>query len=220
MNARTVSGGELTPEQRRVLRVEHILRRDGGSPGSALEGLEAIVADETWRKVPRGSEDERPFVSFLHFVETAAPFGLGYPREQLVALLKLKHPEENRGEMRERMDRLRTRVTEMLNADIAPARTVGRPENCSPSNGSGTTFSSGRGADYLTARLKRDHPGLAERVVAGELTASAAARQAGILRPRILITSPQAIAKALRKHMDQADLARLAALLADGDREP
>ena len=42
--------------------------------------------------------------------------------------------------------------------------------------------SQGNAATYTLARLKRDHPDLAVRVVAGELTANAAAIQAGFRR--------------------------------------
>jgi hypothetical protein len=45
--------------------------------------------------------------------------------------------------------------------------------------GSNTTIELGRGADYTLARLRRDRPDLAERVKAGELSANAAAIQAG-----------------------------------------
>jgi hypothetical protein len=41
--------------------------------------------------------------------------------------------------------------------------------------GSVTTSSIGRGANYTLARLRRDHPELAERVIAGEISANAAA---------------------------------------------
>jgi hypothetical protein len=53
----------------------------------------------------------------------------------------------------------------------------------------------------LVARLKRDDPELAERVVKGELTANAAARQKGWRKPRILVSSPERTAESLRKHM-------------------
>lgn len=41
--------------------------------------------------------------------------------------------------------------------------------------------------DYVVSRLKRDAPALAQQVVAGELSAHAAAVQAGIRRPRTSI---------------------------------
>jgi hypothetical protein len=54
---------------------------------------------------------------------------------------------------------------------------------------------------YLTRRLKRDHPELAAKVEAGELTAHAAAIQAGIKVPVIQIPKdPERAAGALVKH--------------------
>ena len=67
--------------------------------------------------------------------------------------------------------------------------------------------------DYVVARLKRDDPTLAEQVVRGEITANAAARAAGIRRPRIVVSTPERIAKSLRRHLDAESLHRLAELL-------
>lgn len=213
VNARLVTGGDLTPEQRRVHRVEHILRRDGGSPGSVLEGLAALVEDGTWRKVPCGPDDPRPFVSFRRFVEAPPPFGLGYSIKQLRALLQLQHPGEGAAEIRERMDAMRSEVGRLIAEDVPAARPPGRPA----SNVSATHITGARDATAIVARLKRDDPELAERVVRGELSANAAAQQAGIRKPRILVTSPESVARSLRRHMSPADLARLVSLLTEDD---
>lgn len=212
MTTRVVSGGELTPEQRRVHRVEHILRRDGGSPGSALEGLAAIVEDGTWRRVPSGPDRPEPFASFRRFVEANPPFGLGYSIKQLRALLQLQHPGEGAASVRERMDAMRAEVARLIADETQPALPQGRP-----AKGSDTTFSEpiGRGTEYVVSRLKRDDPALAERVVNGEITANAAAKQAGIRKPRVVLTSPESIAAALRKHLGPDDIARLIKLLLD-----
>ena len=61
----------------------------------------------------------------------------------------------------------------------------GRPTKDDAGKGSVATFSDvGRGAAYLVARLKRDAPGFAERLAAGEFpSARAAALAAGIVKP-------------------------------------
>jgi hypothetical protein len=103
------------------------------------------------------------------------------------------------------MDAMRAeRVQRMHDAEIPPAQKQGRPKK-----GSTPTFSeaAGRGAEYAIARLKRDRPDLAKRVVAGELSVYAAARQAGIRKPVVTVTSPESIARALRKHLDADDIA-------------
>lgn len=206
----------MSPEQRRVHRVEHILRRDGGSPDSALEGLAAIVEDETWRKVPADADGAAQFASFREFV--TSPFGLRYSTEQLQALLRLRHSGEGNAEMRGRMEQMRAGVARLLRSEQQPLSAhgeVGRGrERVDAINSNSST--GGTSADYLTARLKRDNPALAEQVVRGELTPNAAAQLAGIRKPRILVTSPESVAVALRRHMTPADLARLAELLAEG----
>lgn len=212
MTARVVRGGELTPEQRRVHRVEHILRRDGGSPGSALEGLASIVEDGTWRKVPSGPDRPEPFTSFRRFVEANPPFGLGYSIKQLRALLQLEHPGEGSAEIRERMDAMRAEVARLI-ADDVPAAREHRGQTVAESNSrdgaTNSTVTRSNHAEYVVSRLKRDDPALAERVVNGEITANAAARQKGWRKPRVVLTSPESIARALRKHLGPDDLAAL-----------
>lgn len=209
---RVVSGGDLTPEQRRVHRVEHILRRDGGSPGSALEGLAAIVEDGTWRKVPSGPDRPEPFASFRRFVEANPPFGLGYSIKQLRALLQLQHPGEGAASVRERMDAMRAEVARLIADETQPALPQGRPQKERD-----TFISVGRPdtKDKVVARLKRDDPALAEQVVNGEVTANAAAREKGWRKPRVVLTSPESIARTLRKHLGPDDIARLIKLLLD-----
>lgn len=215
MSGRVVSVGDLTPEQRRVHRVEHILRRDGGSPGSALDGLASIVEDETWRKVPASFDDPAPFKSFRAFVETPAPIGLGYSIRQLRALLQLQHPDEkNLASTRERMDCMREAVEKLLNEDI-PAATahgeIGRGrQRVDPIN---SKNQGGTSPDYVIARLKRDDPALAEQVVRGELSPNAAALKKGWRKPRIAISTPERTAESLRRHMPPEARQALARLL-------
>lgn len=211
MNARVVSGGELTPEQQRVHRVEHILRRDGGSPGSALEGLAAIVEDETWKKVPSGPDRPEPFTSFSAFVEGRPPFGLGYSVTQLKTLLRLQHPGEGSAKIRIRMESMRIEVRKLLDGDVEAALPFGTNQHQENVPRSPVGRSDTR--EKVIARLKRDDPNLAQRVVRGEISPNAAARQAGWRKPRIVVTSPASVAAALRRHMSPEDLAALIACL-------
>ncbi|MFD0902362.1 hypothetical protein [Actinomadura sediminis] len=211
MTDRIVSAGDLTPEQRRIHRVEHILRRDGGSPGSALDGLASIVEDETWRKVPSGPDGAPRFTSFTAFVEARRPYGLGYSVRQLRALLKLCHPDEDKkADVRDRMDAMRAEVERLIAEEIPEALPVGRPteKHCD------TNIKPDR-VEHIVARLKRDDPALAEQVVNGDLTANAAARAKGWRRPRVVVSSPERTAASLRKHMTLEDLHALARLLLD-----
>lgn len=79
-------------------------------------------------------------------------------------------------------------------SDLPEAQPRGRPEK------ERDTFIIGRPdtAEKIVARLKRDDPELAERVVRGEVTPNAAALMKGWRHPRIVVTSPEAVAAALR----------------------
>lgn len=202
----------MTPEQRRVHRVEHILRRDGGSPGSALEGLAAIVEDETWRKVPSGPSRPEPFTSFRRFVEANPPFGLGYSIKQLRALLQLQHPGEGAADIRKRMDAMRAEVGRLIAEEVPAAHGQGGDRRSDEFQASGTHLKP-HTAEHIVSRLKRDDPALAKRVVNGEISANAAARQKGWRKPRVVLTSPESIATALRRHLDPDDIAALIQLL-------
>lgn len=209
---RVVSGGDLTPEQRRVHRVEHILRRDGGSPGSALEGLAAIVEDETWRKVPSGPNRPEPFTSFRRFVEANPPFGLGYSIKQLRALLQLAHPGEGSTEIHARMEAMRSEVARLIAEEVPAAHGQGGDRRSDGFQMSATHLKA-HTAEHIVSRLKKADPELAERVVNGEITANAAARQKGWRKPRVVLTSPESIAAALRRHLGPDDIAALIRLL-------
>ena len=86
---------------------------------------------------------------------------------------------------------------------------IGRGRNRDSATGSTET------ANGVLARLKRDHPDLAQQVIDGELTANAAARQLGWRKPRVLLTSPQQVAAKLRDHYSREDLAELARLICE-----
>jgi len=67
------------------------------------------------------------------------------------------------------MAAMREQVKRLLLEEIPTMVERGRP-SASIRKGSATTFLGlGRGADYITARLKRDDPELAEKVIRGEL---------------------------------------------------
>ena len=76
-----------------------------------------------------------------------------------------------------------------------------------------TTLKPGTTAERTVARLKRDDPALAERVVRGEMTPNAAAREKGWRRPRIVLSTPERVAESLRKYMSADDIAKLIAVL-------
>lgn len=210
--SRTVALQEPSPEQARIHRVRETIHRDGATPGGALDGLAVIVKDDTWRRV--AGPDGQPFASFRAFVEAKPPFGLGIDENELRKIISLRHPHEGSARIAKRMVAMRDQVERLLKEEIAPAHEARRPRQ--GENLRGTKVTESDTADYVVARLKRDDPTLAEQVVRGEITANAAARAAGIRRPRIVLSTPERIAKSLRKHLDGETLRRLAELLKDG----
>ncbi len=76
-----------------------------------------------------------------------------------------------------------------------------------------------RGTDptYALRRLKRDREDLAEKVISGELSANAAAIQAGFRKRTVSIPlEPRSIARTLRRHLTDDQLEDLIAELAGG----
>lgn len=91
--------------------------------------------------------------------------------------------------------------------DVAPAlKSAGRP--VANSRATGITQESDT-ADSILARLKRDDPITAQAVIDGDLTANAAARIKGWRKPRILLTTPESVAKRIRDHYTQIEITEL-----------
>ena len=70
-------------------------------------------------------------------------------------------------------------------------------------------------APGLLARLKRDHPHLAQQVIDGELSATKAAQIAGFRTPTVRLGKPATVAAKLRDHYNEEDLAELARLICE-----
>jgi hypothetical protein len=64
---------------------------------------------------------------------------------------------------------------------------MGKPKVKTGSSDNVRSSNFGNSSTYTIARLKRDNPELAERVVNGELSANKAAIQAGFRRPTIQV---------------------------------
>jgi hypothetical protein len=219
MNAATVRHiefGDLTDEQMRVHRAGEALNRDGASPAGALELLAAIIEDRTWERV--SDAKGRSFRGrFREFVEARTPFGLGFDADQLPKVIGLRHPHESTPRVAERMAAMRAAVSEELRAEIQVAFPVGTPGHGPNVRATPIRASNSSNADTerrVIARLKRDDPALADRVVRGEVTPNAAAREKGWRKPRIVVSTPERIADSLRKYMTADDIAKLIALLA------
>jgi len=216
--AREVSFPHLSEEQMRVIRAGEALHRDGASPAGALELLAAIVEDRTWERL-RDAKGRSFKGRFRDFVEARSPYGLGYDPDQLPKVLQLRHPHESVPKIAYRMAQMRETVKRLLLEEIPVVLPNGgnRRSEEFQSRATRLNLSTADTADYVTARLKRDAPELAEKVIRGELTPNAAARQMGWRKPRIVVSTPEAVAKALRKHMTPDEIQVLVRLLSQTD---
>lgn len=89
----------------------------------------------------------------------------------------------------------------LLMEEIPVAPTPGGDRRPDDFQSNGLNLKSGPTAERTIARLKRTDPGLAEKVVRGEVTPNAAAREKGWRRPRIVLSTPERVAVPLRKWM-------------------
>jgi hypothetical protein len=177
---------DLDPRQswKRVTAVMDAI--DCGS-NELVHPLAELVSSGAWRRfrMPNGEIVEH--ASLVEMVRTERNRGLGMVPEALVAMLEKSN-----------FQAAAHKLQRDLRDEVPAAAEQGRPKK-----GSDTTFMQGeRGSSYELARLKRDRPDLAAQVVDGDLTAHAAAIQAGI-RPRrasIRIDSPTNAVRGLLRH--------------------
>lgn len=114
-------------------------------------------------------------------------------------------------------EELARRVRSLARAGIPE---LGPTSHAGPGRGHKTnsaTTGFGRGAEYAVARLKREDPALAARVVSGEVTPNAAAHQKGWRKPRVLLANPDTVARRIRETFTPDQIARLIALLIGDD---
>jgi len=207
MSTRVISNAARSHEEELRDRLRLAVRRDGGDPSSFLELLADAVAERIWEKLGTAQ-------SFLEFVKTPIPDGLGLDEATLARLIAFSHHHEDKSpELREDLKRMRRFVEDELN----PKARVGTGR---PKNGDNVTvlWERGNSESYWIRRLKRDAPELAELVLNGELSANAAAVQAGMKRRKasVPIDDPERLAATLRRRLSSEDLAQLIELLRGG----
>lgn len=173
---------------------------NGADVMSALPGLvRQMLDEEAWREfaIPGGQAVQHK--SFGAFVQADPPKGLGGRKNQLIALCGTD-------------EQLAARVRTLLLAEIPDEIAHGGDRHSDHFQVRDTNLK-GDSSERVVARLKRDDPGLAEKVVRGEVTPNAAAREKGWRKPRIVLSTPERVAASLRKWMPRESLKRLAELL-------
>jgi hypothetical protein len=200
MTTRTVSYAgsdeELFREQMRTS-----AHGDGASPRTFAYLLAEAAKTRVWERLT--DKRGRRYESFRAFLGDGDPYGLGMTEDEL------RHAAALAGVL--------DLVARLLNEEIEPAAPAvhagpGRGHKTN-STTDGFTRPDRETAGHVVARLKRDDPALAEKVVNGEVSAYAAARAKGWKPPRIQVTTPERTAAHLRKHMSPKQLAELARLL-------
>lgn len=138
--------------------------------------LTAVIRDEMWReRIVRQTGEVARFASFEAFVTAYPPEGLGTTVKVLEEICKQHGPD----------------VVPLLLGEksaLNPNGTNRHTDTSSPDNIRASQQSYGTDSDYILARLKRDAPDLATRVIAGELSAHAAAIEAGFAKPKVSVS--------------------------------
>lgn len=164
---------------------QEVSRAASGSANELIPALARIVESGNWR------EFLHPMRGLQHY-ERLADYCTGFLELRVEAVEALADYSNAKAAART----VRTALREAI-------PTAGKHgTNQHAGGGSTTTSSTGRGEAYTLARLKRDRPDLAGQVVAGTLTAHAAALAAGFRHPRVSIRTdnPEAAARILAKH--------------------
>lgn len=180
-----------------VAELKYMLNRGRNESDSIAALLNRIIEGRIWRgyaSETTGIQKEYP--SFRQFVTDD---------------LKIKKIDTLVGLVESVDTRVAENAKRLWLGETPTANGVGRPSG----NGGVTTIKEKNDTNHILARLKRDHPDLAQQVIDGELTANAAARQLGWRKPRVLLTSPQQVAAKLRDHYSREDLAELARLICE-----
>jgi hypothetical protein len=137
--------------------------------------------------------------SFVSFVTTSPPEGLGSTIGKLEVWMKEKMPKYRKA---------------FKDSKIPVIAKQGRP-NKDKENPDNIRFNSyGTSESYTIARLKRDDPALARRVINGEISANEAAIQAGIRKKYVSVqATPEAFAKKARQIFNDAQLDEIVNLI-------
>lgn len=133
--------------------------------GTLVESLRQVLAEDLWREFVMPPDRRHTFDTFADFLAYA-----GTTSDELLAVLR------SRGEAD-----LAGRVLGLTSDPLAE-------HGANQHGGVGVTNSSEENdATYVVARLKRDAPDLARQVIDGQVSANAAAIQAGIRRQYVRV---------------------------------
>ena len=152
-----------------VSRVKNLNRQVGSNYPRLIEALGEVLEGGYWREFESGGTGTRiKFERFEDFLDWC-----NFPPKELIAVLD-SHNEQA----------LLAQVRAELGGELAEHGEIG---NGRKSRDSDATSTDDRSATYVVARLNRDRPDLAEKVMAGDISPNAAAVEAGFRRRYIRV---------------------------------
>ncbi len=183
---RTISSRTTSPEERIRLSIYADLRQAGADFSGFLDTFAYAVNNRVWEKL---TDKAGTPLTFRQFIEAPYPVGVGSTLANIKLIITVESRNEAQPEVAEALARMRRTVDDLMDAPVEShggdrrspeyqdyIRTlIPSPEH------RGTT------REYTIRRLKRDRPDLAARVIGGELSANAAAIEAGFRRRETLL---------------------------------
>ncbi|HEX5997391.1 MAG TPA: hypothetical protein VFY84_19800 [Jiangellales bacterium] len=172
--------------------------RDGDHAlGSVPSLLRQVLEAESWREFVTQRGEHVQHQRFVDFVTTPPLAGLG---SDVDLVRRIVAGDREAGDL----------------LDKALQNKAGRPETVA--NIHGIERPAGTSRDAAIRRLRKDRPDLHAEVLAGNLSAHAAAVQAGFRRRTVTVPvdSAESAASALRRHLAPEQLSTLARLLQEG----
>lgn len=217
MSARlSVVKGDFSDEYLDWRKLRNELETSGGDPYGVIVRLDAVLEHRIWEQLT--DKKGNTFSSFSQFVRDPDK-GLGMATDELLKLVDVQGETERRAIVSKDAEQVElfTRVRDLVRRAIKDDLPASGRRGGDMSKVSNSPSSSGdrNRADSLLARLKRDHPHLAQQVIDGELSATKAAREAGIITPTVRLGKPATVAAKLRDHYSKEDLAELARLICE-----
>lgn len=186
---------ELTDTRLLLNRLRVAAHSDGASPKSFALLLTKVLDERAWEK--------EGFATFRAFMKEREPVGLGMTEAQLLDAARLAGIEPV--------------ARRLLLEEVSASAGHGEIGGGHSENVTRSLVGKPDTAGKVVARLKRDDPELAEKVVRGEITPNAAAREKGWRKPRIILSTPERVADSIRKYMPLEARRRLAELLTKED---
>jgi hypothetical protein len=186
-----VLGEDVSAEARQKWNARRAVIRDAMTPALNKHGV-------------KGKSGDSPLTS-----NTAAHALARLKRDAPDLAEKVIHGDVS-AEAREKWDARRAVIRDAMTPALNPNGVKGKPLDSN-------SLRRGESAAYALARLKRDAPDLAEKVIHGDVSANAAAVEAGFRNKRVSVRvhNAQSAANTLLKHMPDDVLVDLVNILAE-----